>query len=270
MADPSKNKRLAIRAGMGIGDGLYLQSVVRHFVEQGHLVEACCAWPDLFRPLGDKVVVSPFRRDRIDRLAHYTTRKQLRGTTQFEDCCINAGIREQVDFRLDWVPQTPRWRDELGTDLPVILVQMPRPPFGRKDGFGKEVLPDCRVIQRAIDLLAGRARIVQVGAGEPLFKFSGIDVDLVGKTSVADLLDVAHAANGFLGYCSFFVPLSESFSKPSLFVWSRRGLNCRTPFVSSIKPGKILHRPSSRFVVDDCTETELGRAVNALFDAARG
>jgi hypothetical protein len=256
---------ISIRGGAGIGDALYLQSVARHFVETGEKVEACCDWPDVFRMLAGEVKVSPFRRKPIDRLAHYASRRGVVGTTQFEDCCIQAGIREKVDLRLDWQLVNAGLVEMLrSSGKPVVVVQMPRAPFGRVDGFGKELLPDCRRIQEAIDYMDGRATVVQVGKGVPWFRFSRIDIDLVDRTSARDLIDIGCAADAFLGYCSFIVPLAESFSKPALLVWSRAGLNSPHEVVRTIKPQKILHRPSSRWVMDDCTLEQLRNAVDAL------
>lgn len=235
---------------MGLGDSLYLQSVARHLVKRGEQLEVCSEWPDVFKPLGVKV--SPFSRMNIQILAHYSMRKGHLGTTQFEDCCLQAGIREPVELKLDWQPKNFTLIAQLRKSWKQILVvQLPRAPMGRTDGFGRELLPDCRVIQSAIDRLKDRAFVVQVGHGDPLYRFKGIDLDLANQTSVSDLLDVAYAADGFLGYCSFLVPLAESFSKPAVLVWSRKGLVSRQPFISRIRPEKVLHRKSSRWLVDD-------------------
>ncbi len=252
----------SIRSGKGIGDNIYLQSIVRHLVEEGAELEVCTDWPDIFRPLRGKIKLSPHRRLDVDRVSHYTSRKSVGGTSQFQDCCIHAGVSPDIDLRLDWVAH--RW-----WDAPVILLQLPRQPFDRVDGYGRELLPNCSVIQRAIDMIGNRAMIVQVGKGEPLFKFRGV-VDLAGQTTVGQLIDYGCTADGFLGYCSFFVPLAETFSSPALFVWSQRGLNSNNPYIRTITPQKILHRASSRFVVDDCTDSELEEAVDALLDEARG
>jgi hypothetical protein len=258
---------ISIRGGAGIGDALYLQSVARHFVEKGEAIEACCDWPDVFRPLAGKVKVSPFRRKPIDRLAHYSARRAIAGTTQFEDCCIQAGIRDRVDLRLDWQIVNVGLVEMLrATGKPIVVVQLPRAPFGRTDGFGKELLPDCRRIQDAIDRLSGRAFLVQVGKGAPWFQFEGIDLDLVDRTSVAEMIDIGLAADAFLGYVSFIVPLAESFSKPALLVWSRAGLNSRHEVIRTIQPQKILHGPLSRWVMDDCSSEHLRNAVDALCD----
>lgn len=264
---PSCSKgTLSIRANSGLGDSIYLQSVARWFVEQGHHVEACSAWPDVFRPLGDRVTVSAFRRHPVDRLAAYTLRKGNRSTTQFQDCCIQAGAPRDTPLRLDWTPANWDLVRRIKALAPVVIVPVARAPFDRKDGFGAELLPDCSVIDRAIWLLRDLGvRIVQVGKGKPLFRFTGIDLDLAGETSVSDLIDVAWSADGVLGYVSFMVPLAESLDKPGLFVWSRLGLNSTRDFIAQITPKKILtHGKTVRAVIDDCTDDELDAAVAAL------
>jgi hypothetical protein len=242
----------SIRGGMGLGDALYVQSVARYFVQRGEKLAVCTEWPDVFRPLGDMVKIKPFTRMGVQILAHYSLRKGIKDTDQFQDCCIQAKIKEPVELRLDWRVIRP----ELIADLrrhgkPIALVQLPRSPMGRKDGFGAELLPDCRAIQNCIDALRGRYTVVQVGSGKPLYEFTGIDVDLANKTTVCDLIDIASAADLFLGYVSFMVPLAESFDKPALFVWSRRGLSAPHPYIQRITPSKILHKRTSFYVMDD-------------------
>lgn len=259
-------RRLSIRGGSGLGDAIYLQSIARALIEQGHHVEACTDWPDVFAPLGDDVTVSPFRRDRIDRLAHYSMRRGKEGTDQFADGCIQAGLAGPVEFRLGWNVKDDSWRERLrAAGKPAVLVQMPRPPFGRSDSFGMEFLPDFRTVQRAIDLLRGKAFLVQVGQGETLYPLDGIDLDLSNATSVCDLLDIATIADGFLGYCSFIVPLAEAQRKPALLIWSRKGMKSPHDVVRRMTPQKVLHRKdSSRFVFDDCQPHQMGAAVETF------
>lgn len=255
-----------MRGGMGLGDALYVQSVARHLVERGQAIRVCTAWPDVFRQL--LVSTAPFSRQ-VDILAHYSARKGKVGTTQFEDCCQTAGIREPVELRLDWKVEDEAlvaWLKEAANDRPIVIVGMPRSPMGRTDGFGAEVLPDCRVIQKVIDRLKKRgALIVQIGAGASLYGFEGIDVDLANKTKVGQVLDISTAATAFVGYCSFLVPLAESLSKPALFVWSKRGLRSGVPYIAAITPKKILQKTSSRFVIDDANDEEIREAADALF-----
>jgi hypothetical protein len=254
----------SIRCGRGLGDSIYLQSVVRHLVRNGPALRVKSDYPDVYLPLGRSIEVVPFTRQ-ADITAHYSSRKSIPATTQFQDCCINAGIREPVDLRLDWT-MTNQWLVDRvrKPGKPVLVVQLPRAPMGRLDGFGKELLPDCRAIQRLIDEAKGSHTLVQIGAGEPLFRFRGIDIDLANETTVAEMIDVASLADGFLGYVSFMVPLAESLRKPALFVWSRAGLRAAHPYVRQITPSKVLCRKTSSYVMDDATEQQIVESLDAL------
>ncbi len=254
---------------MGLGDALYVQSVARHIIlTRGERLKVCTAWPEVFKTLGDAVQIAPFTRQGISYLAHYSARKGLADTDQFEDCCRAAGIQEPVDFRLDWKLEdealAARVRE---AGKPVVLVQLPRSPMGRTDGFGADLLPKCERIQQAIDLIEDKATKVLIGSGKPLYRLTGIDIDLTNQTTVSQILDLGSIAHGMLGYVSFFVPLAESFSKPGLFVWSRRGLKCGTEYVRRITPQKVLHRATSRAVVDDCTDEEMADAVRVFLQS---
>jgi hypothetical protein len=253
---------------MGLGDALYVQSVARHLVEKGESLTVCTAWPDVFRQMGPKVVTAPFSRQ-VQILAHYSARKQRQGTTQFEDVCHTAGIKDRVELRLDWKVEDEKlvaWLKETADGRPIVLVQLPRAPMGRKDGFGAELLPDCRVIEKVLARLKTqkRALIVQIGAGLSLYGLRGLDVDLSNKTTVGQMLDIASVADAFVGYCSFLVPLAESFSKPALLVWSKRGLRARHPYISAITPQKILEKKSSRAVIDDANDDQINGAADGL------
>lgn len=257
----------AIRCGRGLGDSIYLESVCRHLIEKnGEPLRVYSDWPDVFRPLGDKAKVVPFGRTGIDILAHYATRKSAKGTTQFQDCCINAGIREPVELRLDWVANQSATVDRLlSFGKPILCIGLPRSPMGRTDGFGKELLPRGEVTQKIIDRIHDRFTTVQVGAGTPLFKYRGIDVDLANRTTVAEMLDVCHAAAGFIGYVSFVLPVAESMRKPALMVWSRAGLNDRQEYVRQITPEKVIeHKQDTMVVMDDAQDFEIEGKANAF------
>lgn len=259
-----------IRCGRGLGDSIYLYAVVRHLVAKGIRLEVCSDWPDVFRALAGKVSVVPFTRANVKYLAHYASRKAQK-TKQFEDCCINAGITEPVDLVLDWSPVNMALVERLrGVGKPVIYVQLPRAPMGRTDGFGREILPDCRRIQAVIDRIGSRAYFVQVGKGKPLFDFTGIDLDLANQTTVSDVIDIGYASDAFLGYCSYMVALAEALNKPELVVWSRKGLKAIDQYIARITPQKILQRESSRFVIDDCSDEQLCEAADALLGQAGG
>lgn len=232
----------AVRAGSGLGDSIYLASIARHLVEKGEGVEVCSDWPDVFRYLDVKV--SPFRRGEVDIIAHYTQGKQRNNTDQFQDMCIRAGLSRDIELRLDWRPVGTR-PDKL---QPFVLVHLPRRPMDRSDGFGDELLPRQGAYQAAIDAVREEFTTVMVGRGDAVYPVS-VDIDLSNNTTISDVIDLAYASSGMLGYVSFFVPLAESLAKPALFVWARRGLESQRDYIRTITPKKILR--GSRHVMDD-------------------
>lgn len=258
---------ISIRGGAGLGDAIYVHAVARHLLATDE-VEACTNYPDLFRALGD-CFASPFRRHPIDRVAHYAARRGEHGTTQFEDVLISAGLPLTVPLRLDWNMTAPPI--VAGTAArPLVLVALPRAPMGRTDGFGAEVLPDCRAIQKIIDHIAGACLPVQIGSGKPLFTFRNLSADLANKTTVCQMIDLASTAAGIIGYPSFVIPLAEALVKPAIVVWSRRGLNSQRPVIRQMTPTKLLHRGSLvRWLVDDAGEAQLRVEANAFLDAIR-
>lgn len=258
----------AIRAGMGLGDALYLQSVVRHLALKGQRLEVRTEWPDVFRPLNGSVSLAPFSRAGAPIVAHYTSRKGVPGTTQFQDSCMNAGIRESVEMKLDWKVQNTALVERVrqAAELkPIVLVQLMRPPMNRRDRFGASLLPNAAVMQSCVDRLRLRAFTVLVGSGVCVHPLKNVDLDLSNQTSVSDLLDVSSIASAFFGYVSFFVPLAESFGKPAFFVWSHRGLDDAVAYVRNITPEKVLHRKDlCRFVVDSWPTTQIEEALDAF------
>lgn len=264
-------KPVVIRGGSGLGDSLYVYSVARWLIEQGESVEVCTFFPEIFSQL-EGVKVSDFRRQNVNRIAHYVQRKKKKDTDIFEDVCISAGIPRETELRFDWKPvNTQLYRQVRDANGPRIAILLPRWPMARADGFGRELLPNCEAMQKAVYALRRKgAFTVQVGSGDALFHFRGISLDLANSTSVTDLLDVAAAVDGFFGYCSFFVPLAESLQKPALFMWSRAGLQSNKEFISTVTLKKILHAETSNAVMDDCDDVQLYKATHALYQQARG
>lgn len=256
-----------IRSGYGLGDNLYLQSVVRHLVRNGEKLQVCTDYPEVFLPLKDQISFDSFSRHNIQILAHYTQGKKIKGTDQFQDLCISAKLTGKVELKLDWKIQNQSLIDKIPRHKPIVCVLIPRPPMDRKDAFGKEILPDCSVFDHITSLLD--ATVIQLGSGKPLYELANIDLDLANKTTITDMIDIASIADYFLGYCSFFIPLAESFDKPALFVWSSKIPMAESWFIRAITPEKILHKPTSCFVMDDWSEDRINNVVEEVFDLRR-
>ena len=213
--------------------------------------------------------VIPFRRDNIDRIAHYSVRMQHGSNTdQFVDCCIQADIKEPVELRLDWKILNPSLINFIKKEAkgkPIVLVQIPREPMARKDNWARDLLPIEEAYNKAIAAVSDRALIVQVGNKDyPVYDLKNVDVDLSDRTSISDLLDLARTCDAMLGYVSYFVPLAESFDKKLLCVWARKGLVSRTEYLRKLTPHKIFHKRSCSAVMDDDSGDKIAEAARAL------
>lgn len=257
-----------LRGGRGLGDSIYLQSIA-HFLTRSDQERLCVAtdYPALFEQMGRRIKTIPFTRQGVTIVAHYVARKQIYGTSQFTDMCMQAGLHAgSVALHLDWkCTDEARIAEVKARGRPYVCVQLPRAPMGRIDGFGAELLPDCNAIQKALDAIGQHATLVQIGAGRPLFEFTGIDLDLADKTTISQLVDIVQGSAGVVGYPSFIVPLAESLERRSLLFWSRAGLRSPTPFISSICPQKIVHKTGLATVVkDNATDQEIIHAARTF------
>jgi hypothetical protein len=251
-----------IRAGRGLGDAIYLQSVVRHLVQKEQSLTVCTDWQDVFLPLRDKVKFLPFTRQNIRIIAHYSARKSFKDTTQFKDCCVQAGINEPVELKIDWGQINKELIESIKTDKPLLVVALPRAPMGRNDRFAIDLLPKKDIYQLAVDILKEKYTILQIGAGNPIYNLENIDIDLTDKTSVTDLFDIASVADGFLGYCSYIIPLAESFNKKGLYIWANKGLRSAEQYINTITPKKILEHSNSKYFIDNWDEPKIRQIID--------
>lgn len=254
-----------IRCGSGLGDSIYLRPIAEYFVRNGSQVVALSDHPDVF--IGSGASVEPFRRDRVDVVAHYTMGKNVVGTSQFQDMCNAACIRETVPLQIDWTVRNSGLVADLQREAngrPIIVAHGGRTPMARTDGFGAELLPR----QRAFDIAMAALRdcfVVGIGGSIGIRYPLAVECSLIGQTAVSDLLDIASICAGVIGQCSFAIPLAEVFDKPLLVLWSVAGLESSTPYVRSITPAKVLSKPTSRYVLDDAPEASIQEAVRALY-----
>lgn len=237
-----------VRGGRGLGDALYLRPIAEHFIAAGHPVAVLSGYPDVF--IGSGATVEPFSRNAGNVIAHYVSGKTREGTTQWQDVCRSARVRD-VPLRFVWTLRSPSMVARLKRDAagrPIVLVHGGREPMDRKDGFGMELLPAKAAFDAALEELRD-CYTVQIGKAAQIYPLS-CNVDLNGATSVADLLDLASICDGIVAQCSFAIPLAEALGKPLLAVWSARAARSPTPFIRQTTPQKVLSSPQDRFVMD--------------------
>ena len=253
-----------IRGGSGLGDAIYLRPIVEHFLRAGERVQVCSNYPDVF--CGLDIQVETFNRNNIDVLAHYTAGKLTAGMNQWQDICASAKVSVPLSF--EWTVRNLALVDGLRAEAagrPIIVVHAGRVPMARTDGFGKELLPERAAVDAVLEELAD-CLIVQIGKDGQQYTLK-TEVDLSGRTSITDIFDLAVSVDGFVGQCSFIIPLAEAFDKPLLVVWAAAGMSpARHYYIRAITPRKVLSKQSSRFVVDDWAIGKIQEEARAFRD----
>jgi hypothetical protein len=254
---------MRIRGGSGLGDSIYLRPIAEHFVRAGKRVAVKTFYPDVF--IGSGVSIETFDKKSVDVVAHYAAYRKDQQSTQFADMLRCAKIGADVPLRFDWPVRNRRLVADLleaAEGYPIVLVHGGRPPFGRTDGVGREILPRREAFETVLGAFAD-CYTVRIGKGEQIYRLPA-DLDLVDKTSVSDLLDIATVCTGMVTQCGFPIPMAECFDKPVLAVWSARGLVSVQPIVGLVTPAKILSKATSRHVMDDAPREELLRSAWAF------
>lgn len=253
---------MRIRGGSGLGDSLYVRPIAEHFAEKGQQVTALTNYPDIYR--GSKISTEPFSRTNCQVVAHYVNGKSKTDTTQWQDVCAAAGVN--IPMRFDWAIQNQNLVDQIqraANGRRIILAHGGRAPMGRSDGFAMELLPAQWAFD---DVLKGVSDylVVSIGGIDGARYQLTAEIDLTGKTSVADMLDLAWICDGVVAQCSFAVPMAECFDKPLLAVWSERAKASNQAYIKTITPQKVLSKPSSRWVMDDWDQVRITEAVDAF------
>lgn len=244
---------LRIRGGSGLGDSIYLRPIVEHLAQTKDVI-ALSHFPEVF--IGSGVQVEPFQKSQVDVLAHYSSRRDVQSSTQYNDMLVTARLKD-VPLHFDWKIQSLSLvRDviDAANGRPIILVHGGRAPFGRSDGYGTEVMPQRRGFVHVLEALDD-CYLVRIGKGAqyPL----KVHLDLQDLTTVSDVLDLGYICDGIVTQCGYPVPMAECFDKPLLAVWSARGLASQNQIIRTITPRKILSKPSSVYVMDDWPAEQL-------------
>lgn len=251
-----------LRGGGGLGDSLYVRPICDALIRSGEDITVLTNYADVFIGSGARVV--PFSRDNVQVLAHYVGGKANPETNQWQDVC--AGAKVETAMRFDWAVQNPALVEQMteqAAGRPIILVHGGRKPMGRMDGFAMDLLPERAAFNAALGALRN-CLTVAIGGTTGLEYNMPVECDLTGKTSVADLLDLASIAGGVVAQCSFAVPLAECFDRPLLAIWSQRAAHSNQAYIRTITPQKVLSKNSSTFVMDDWSQQRISEAADAF------
>lgn len=203
-----------LTAPRGLGDSLYLRAMAVHLTARGDRVAVDTIWPSLFDDLsvevgggGDWVVAAFSPKHRLSGMwAHFA------GMDQFSICCARAGIEGPVDLDIAWKARNARLCREVrkAAGGRKVVVYQPR----------KKENPRLPLDREVMDGWLSRCEFFRVRLGHPSFVHDegDADLDLFGRTTVRDALDVVSVADMVFGELCYLHVAADALQKPSVCV----------------------------------------------------
>lgn len=248
---------IEINAPRGLGDAIYLRAVVLHLIGKGEKVKVYTLWPDVFRDLpievGDVNAIPDF-----DNLHHvtaclYCQAPAIQLLDKFTLACLQAGIAEPVEFKIDWRCRNTKLVDDVRSRAGGRPIMVYQPLKKAKNALQKMARPDAGPVHRFV---ANSADHFRVKVGHPAFTDDspelGCELDLYGKLSVGDVFDVVSGCDTVFGESCFVPVLAEAMDKPLVCMFARRAMESKNKALRGASPARLFKKPHLvRAVYDD-------------------
>lgn len=247
---------IRINSPRGLGDAIHLRAIVRHLLSIGHEVTVFTRWPEMFGDLPVTVHAADEAieyRDLISARACFQCRvPQVREMSQFANACLQAGIDQPIDLDIGWaVRNAPLLKDITGraAGRPILVFQ----PLKHVSNSNEELLRPDNDAFRA--LIGSHRDHFKVRVGHPRFvdddhALPG-DLDLVGKTSVTDAIDLVTICDLVCCEPSFLGIAAQAFDKKVICLFSSRALRSTVIKVAGVTPARVFHKPHLSTAVYD-------------------
>lgn len=237
--------RLDLNAPKGLGDAIYLRAIVLHLLKRGDDPTVFTRWPGVFADLPIKVKsVEDVTGQEDLRHAMYCLFCRVpavKALDQFALACLQAGILEPVQLRIDWPVKNRALLDDVRKRANGRRVLMFQPV--KKANKEQEAL---RPKRDAFSRYVAERNEFRVKVGSPSHIMEGdtspCDLDLTGKTTVQDVFDLASAVDVVFCEPCFLLPLAESMDKPVVCMFSRRGFASKVERVYNVTPERLFHK----------------------------
>lgn len=235
-----------LNAGKGLGDAIYLRATARHLVSLGEEVEVYTVWPEVFAdmPVMIRSVAEIVDNGDLRHVAPCNCRiPQVEALDQFANATARAGVPD-APLRIDWTVRNPALVDRVrrqAAGRPILLYQ----PVKRAKNPQQAAL---RPMREAFNRYVAERTEFRVKLGHAAWVEEDNEVacemDLFGHTSVADVFDIATAANVIFAEPCYLAVLAQAMDKELICMFSRRALSSENVRVSSVTPQRFLHKPA--------------------------
>lgn len=240
---------IKINSPRGLGDAIHVRAIVLHLFSLGENVTVFTRWPDVFADL-DGLIILPVeeagahRETFSARTCFQCLVPSVRELSQFRGACLQVGIYDPIDLDIRWRARNAallqKTLQEAG-GRPVLLFQ-PLKRAGNADE--EERRPDRGAFRR---LVANHPGHFKIKVGHPDFAEDdaglAADLDLFGRTSISEAIDLATIADVICAEPSFLGILAQAFDKRFTCIFSARALRSGVKKVAGVTPTRIFHRP---------------------------
>lgn len=254
---------LRLKCASGFGDTIYIHPVAKYFLDNGEEdITIMTNYPDIFADL--PVKTTKHTKDWATHKMSYCGRKGKPGTSQFQDVLLAAGVPTDIKLEIPWEVKNRYFIDKIAKrskNKPYVLVAAPYKPFGRDDGFGNELTIDYNRYDKLLGCIRSEYYIVQIGHGDRTARLKNIDMDLFGKTTPADVMDLTKESTFGVFPVGHMLPIYECLGKPGMCFFSKSGLDSEQPFINTITPEKVIHDKKNIHHIIDSDRFERYHAV---------
>jgi hypothetical protein len=245
---------MQIRASKGLGDALYLRAIVLHLIGRSESVEVFTPWREVFSDL--PVTIRSLSECTGDEDWHHAKPcmhcRIVQNLDAFTMACLQAGIMEPVLLELQWNVRNGDLLERIrrkANGRKVLVFQPLKKATNRNEELSR---PKATAYRSFVESKADCFR-VKIGAA-PFAVDDGLpcELDLFGKISATDAIDIGAMADEFFGEPSFIPIMAEGFDKPHTCMFSRRAVQSGRVHISNITPQRLLHKPHlARAIYDE-------------------
>lgn len=239
---------LRINAPRGLGDAIHVRAVCLHLLSKGENLCVFTRWPEVFSGLAIDVRAEDEQAGHRDlrsvRACFQCQIPYIRDLSQFRNACMQAGVFEPIELNIGWKIRNSALLKGIMRHAgrrPIMCYQ-PLKVANNADDDERRPSPD--VFRRMVNDCADYFRI---RLGHPKFTPSDetleCELDLLGKVSVADAIDVVTAASLVCSEASYLGILAQAFKKKFTCLFARRGLESTSLRVAGVTPQRIFHAP---------------------------
>lgn len=244
---------IRIKSASGLGDTIYIYPVARHLLDSGFKnITVMTNYPDVFQDLPVKTI--KHTKDWATYKISYAGAKRKKETDQYQDVLIAAGIPISTPLEIPWEIRNNEIVEHVrkrAKGKKIALISTPYTIFGREDEWGKEYRIDYRKYDEFLSLLRDEYFIVSTGTKEPIYLLNNVDMSMVRKTSVSDLLDLVYDSDTCVYQVGHMLPICEALNKRSFCFFSAVGMSLDNQFLRTITPSKVIHKKDiCRGIVD--------------------